>query len=998
MAIQKQGYNIKFGSGLDLKTDPNQVEAGKFLALQNTVFNTGGLVTKRNGFGLLTTLPNTTYTNIRTLNDNLVATGVNISTYSQDTNQWINQGIVQPVSLSTIPLVRNSKSQIIVDGVVAANGLVCTAWLESGTSYYEISDSVTGNAIVHPTALPSTSNVARVFILGNYFVITYLATVSGTPHLQYVAIPLTSPTSPTAPADISTQVTSINAGYDGFVVNNALYLAWDSTGGQIRMKSISSTLVSTGTGSIAGHVSDLMSVTADSSGNTAVIWVSFWDNTSKNAYTAAFSPAFVSILAPTQFITNVAIAELTSVANNQVNNILFENINQYSFSAIRTDFISKLAVTQAGSVGPTTVLLRSTGLASKAFMDTDGKNYVIVAYNQTFQPTYFLTDFNGHILMKLAYSNGVGVYGNSQVLPSVTHLGSNFSFTYLFRDLLVPVNKTQGVVNVDGVYSQTGINLATFTLSNVQQVDSEIARTLHLTGGLLWMFDSVNAVEHGFNVWPEDIAVTASTTGGNLADQTYFYQVTYEWTDAQGNIHRSAPSIPDKQVNTGGGTSSNTIDIPTLRLTYKTQVRIVIYRWSTAQQNYYQITSISNPLLNNPAVDSVQYVDTQSDADILGNPLIYTTGGVVENIGAPANTVTTLFKSRLFLVDAEDRDLLWYSKQVIETTPVEMSDLFTIYVAPTAGAQGSTGHITALSALDDKLIVFKKSALYYITGTGPDNTGANNDFSDPVFITGTVGCANEASIVQMPMGLMFQSDKGIWLLRRDLQTVYVGAPVEAYNSNVVKSALCVPGTNQVRFTLDNGIVLMYDYYYDQWGTFNGVPAISSTLNNSMHTFLNKYGQVLRETPGAYIDNTHPVLISYTTAWIKLTDLQGFQRAYYLYLLSNYLTPHKLAVNVAYDYNNAQTQTSMISPSNYSTPYGSDTLYGSTPAYGGSSTVEQWRVFFQRQKCQAIQVSVTEVYDPSLGVPAGAGLTMSGFNLVVGAKGTYPRLPSSNSVG
>lgn len=1002
MAIQKQGFNIQFGQGIETKMDPDQVPAGKFLSLENAVFNIGGQITKRSGFGLLTTLPNTTNTNLRTLNDNLVATGQTLSTYSADTDQWVLQGSTHPVDVSVQPLVRNASSQTVVDAAVAANGLVCTAYTDSTGAHYQVQDSVTGQAVVHATPfINNTATACRVFLLGNYFVITYLVTIAATPHLQYIALPVNNPSMVTTPADVSTLVSGLTAGYDAVVTGNSMYLAWESTAGDIRLLSLSSTLVTTNTQSIAGHDSDLMSLTADESGSNPVIWVSFWDSVSQDGYTAAFNQMLTPVLAPTLFLTNVVIHQLTSKANAQLLTLLYENVNTYSYAPnARTDFVTKNTVTQAGVVGSSSVVLRSVGIQSKMFADADHNYYVLLTYGQTLQPTYFLSNLSGNIIAKLAYSNGAG-YTADQILASVSVLGSVFTLPYLFKDLIVPVNKDQGVATVAGVYAQNGANLASFNLGTVHQYDSEIARTLHLTGGLLWMFDSVKPVEHGFNVWPEDIGVSTSGAGGSLSAQQYFYQVTYEWTDAQGNIHRSAPSIPVGQV-TIGATSSNTLNIPTLRLTYKTTpnaVRIVVYRWSTAQQNYYQITSISSPLLNNPSVDSVTYVDTKSDTQILGNPLIYTTGGVIENIGAPASSASTLFKSRFFLVDAEDRNLLWYSKQVIEATPVELSDLFTIFVAPTAGAQGSTGNITALSALDDKLIIFKRSAMYYVVGSGPDNTGANNDFSDPVFITGAVGCANQASIVQMPMGLMFQSDKGIWILGRDLSTKYIGAPVQGFNDSLINSALCIPGTNQVRFTLDNGNVLMYDYYYDQWATFSGVPAISSTLQNSTHTFLNQYGQVLQERSGTYIDNTHPVLLSYTTAWLKVSEmLQGFQRAYYLYLLSNYLTPHKLNVQIAYDFDNALRQNSVISPTNYSTPYGSDPLYGSTPTYGGVSGVEQWRVFFQRQKCQAIQVTVNEVYDPSFAVPAGAGLTMSGFNIVIGSKGTHPRLPSSNSVG
>jgi hypothetical protein len=350
-------------------------------------------------------------------------------------------------------------------------------------------------------------------------------------------------------------------------------------------------------------------------------------------------------------------------------------------------------------------------------------------------------------------------------------------------------------------------------------------------------------------------------------------------------------------------------------------------------------------------------------------------------------------------VDAEDNNLLWFSKEVIEATPVEMSDLLTIFIAPTTSAQGNTGPVTAASSMDDKLILFKENAIYYINGIGPDNTGANSQYSDAIFITSTIGCINQQSIVFMPSGLMFQSDKGIWLLGRDLSTNYIGAPVEAFTQNaVVQSAVNVPGTNQVLFTLNTGVTLMYDYYYQQWGTFTNVPAISSTLYQGLHTYINSLGKVFQETPGTYLDGSSPVLMSFTTSWFNLAGLQGYQRAYFFYLLGTYITPHKLQIQIAYDYNQSPPQTTMISPDNYSGAWGSDQLWGSSSPWGGAPTLEQWRVFFQQGKCEAFQITINEVYDGTFGVPAGAGLTISGLDLIIGQKSGYPRIPSSRYVG
>src|SRR5260221_77227 len=83
-----------------------------------------------------------------------------------------------------------------------------------------------------------------------------------------------------------------------------------------------------------------------------------------------------------------------------------------------------------------------------------------------------------------------------------------------------------------------------------------------------------------------------------------------------------------------------------------------------------------------------------------------------------------LYKNRLILIDAENRNKRWYSKTTLPNTPVEMSDLFTQAADPRFGEQA------ALAIMDDKLIVFKANAIFYQTGDGPDSTGANNDFTE----------------------------------------------------------------------------------------------------------------------------------------------------------------------------------------------------------------------------------------------------------------------------
>lgn len=1087
MALDKQNLDMPFSQGLNTKSDPFRVPFGQFLSLENTIFDVEGRLTKRNGYGALASLPDPTSTFLTTFNDNLTAVGDRFFAYSEGSMSWVDKGPLRSVDLNVLPLVRNSLSQTQADGCIADNGWICTAYTQEGNgdpSYsYTISDSVTGQNIVGPVALPNAAGSPRVYLLGNYFVIVYLAELAATPRILYTAI-----NSRTGAEVITEEITntvepSSACPFDAIVANNQLFVAWNGSdlGGAVRISKLDSALTVYADIQYPGYVGTIFSVTADTTTPTPVIYVSFFDSGSGDGTSLAINQNLLEVLAPTDLGAVGDWVNITSLASDGVCTILYDVTDTYANSPDRTDRVEKMTITQGGTVSALSVVVRSVGLASKVF-ELEGVLYFLGAYGSEFQPSYFLCNDSGDVLSKLAYSNGGG-FVNGGGLPSV-NLDSNIArIVYIRKNILQAVSTNQQLASnrtddVAPIFAQTGVNLAGFEIGTSDLGAGEIGNDLHITGGFVWMYDGVTPVEHGFHLYPEFVFSTPDVQDGGMADQQYYYVATYEWADNQGNLFRSAPSVPVgalpgsvtpvtttsvfssgattltvldatglfpgqviTDATTGGnilaGTTivsvdydANTIvisnptqgnsagspgdtlstsqvcsvelEIPTLRLTYKIDnpVRIVIYRWSTAQQTYYQVTSIDSPLLNDTTVDSVTYLDTSNDNQILGNNILYTTGGVVENIAAPACAAMTLYKSRLVVLDSEDRNSLWFSKQVIQGVPAEMSDLFTLYVSPTVSAQGSTGPVTTLAALDDKLILFKSNAAYYIVGSGPDNTGANNDFSEPVFITSTVGCTNQQSLVFIPSGLMFQSDKGIWLLGRDLSTKYIGAAVEHFtNEGLVQSAVNVPGTNQVRFTLDSGVTLMYDYYYNQWGTFTNVPAISSTLYNGLHTYLDSLGRVFQETPDRYTDRSQPVLMSFTTSWINLAGVQGFERAYEFYVLGNYISPHKLFLKVAYDYNPSPQQQSIITPDNNPNRWGDEQLWGSGGPWGGEGgNVEQWRVFFKKQKCQSFQLSMQEVFDATYGPTPGAGLTLSGLNIVVGAKKGRPTLKAARSVG
>lgn len=1104
--LVKQAIDVSFAQGLDSKTDPKRVQVGKFVQLQNSVFTKAGLLQKRNGFAALPSLPDTTYSYLTTLNENLTAIGPNIAAINASDDSWVSRGSIEPLSLSAMPLLRNNFNQTLGDSAVAPNGLVCTAYIEyNGSTYtnkFVIADSTTGQNITTPTTLTSantTKNGMRVFVLGDYFIVLYTSVVTGTSYVTYAAIPIAEPSTVTTATMFAYQSAQSATLFDGVVFNNQLYISYCYNNGDILVGALTAELFVVSPPFVHSGAASVLTMCADATtGNIFTVWY----DTSASECICLVVDRFLRAQFPFVLMSTFQPVNIGCVATDGFIGVFYEAPNDYaswSSGDVASNYVTSQIFAYPGSPSAQVTVIRSVGLASKPFL-IGTTVYFLAAFESTYQPTYFLINGTAStaaapvIAAKLAYENGGGYLTSG--LPGVTVTDNVAQVPYLYKDLITSANKATFVTappgnQAGGIYSQTGINLATFTFGTQNLDTAEIGGDLHISGGFLWMYDGFLPVEHNFFLWPDtDAAVTtdvasftytpksptgtttlgstsitlSSATGvvvgmqisdasnpsyilggtiitglsglvatmsteathaisgdtlhisglmaskpdGSTYENAYYYQFTYEWTDNQGNAFRSAPSIPVAvtTANNSDMSGSVTLNIPTLRLTAKTvnPVKICVYRWSVANQEYYQTTSITQPLLNSTTTDMVTFVDINSDATILGNNLIYTTGGVAEDVNAPASDVMTLFDTRLWLVDAEDPNVLWYSKQVIEATPVEMSDLFTLYVPPTTSTQGPTGPILTLAPMDDKLIIGKANSFLYINGTGPDNTGANSQYSPATFITSTVGCANQASIVLMPEGLMFQSDKGIWLLDRGLNTSYIGAPVEDFTTGAtVTSAVNVPETNQVRFTLSTGVTLMYDYYYEQWGTFVGpaVNAVSSCIYDGFHTTINALGAAFQEADGTYLDGAVPVLMMFQTGPLNLGTLQGYQRAYFFYILGEYISPHKLVVSLAYDYSKSPSQQTIVSPINYSPPFGagpSQSPFGQGNPYGGPGSLEDQRVFLERQRCQAFSIQIQEIFDATLGAPAGAGLTISGLNIVLAFKRGFRPQSSATSSG
>lgn len=997
MGPVKTPVALSFRGGIDTKTDPKQVLPTSLLSLQNGIFKNAGAIAKRWGYTALGTgilgsaLSISSCFALHAFNEELLLyDGASAYSYSPARNGWISRGKVVSVIQTNAQIVRNSNQQVAPD-FASSGGVDVFAYEDSGGGIlYTIADSTTGTLLLvnQPLYVGIPSSAARPKCIA-FAGLIYIFFVSGS-QLLYVTINPQAPTVQASAPNTLLNGLSNPAYYDACVSGSQLFLAY-YTPTQVLLSAFASSQIQwTATVATQSSVPTGCLNVAGDVGNNA--WVTYADSgagsvsCSSRVYAANGAPrtaATQTVVAPA-----VLFAITGAVSPGEVLSIFAEVTGSAPYNEyILTNTWTDIVLGNPANACP--VFARSVGLASKPFFNGSAL-YLNVAFTSNLQPTYFTLDATGNVVAKVNASLGGGRLTDA-IVPECPQVSSGV-FKY--------ANLVKGAVNTQGgaVVSLLGVNATKLDFIDSNHfISAPINGGLYTVGGILQSYDGAQYVEHGFNVYPEPVNVNGTGTGGNLGTGTYNYVVTYEWTDNNGLTQVSTPSVAASVTFGSGTTNSVTVAVPTLRLTKKANVRIVIYRTAANGVTLTRVTSATAPLYNNPAVDSVTFNDTASDASIAGSSALYTQplvqlgNPILPNSAPPSCTIAATYADRLWLGGLDDPFTLWYSKQSVQGLPMEFSSLQTLRIDPDGGG------ISALARMDEKFVIFKTNAVFYLIGQGPTATGDANDLQDPIQIpSADVGCANQRTIASTPMGLLFWSGSAIYLLDRNLNVSYIGAPVEAYTNpngasyaGAVTSATVVP--NQwVIFTTTSGVALVFDYLFGQWSTFTNHAAVDSDLylgGGNLFVWASSSGQVFEQTPAAFTDAGSPISLSLTTAWINPGVIQGYQRVYHAFILGTYKGTHTLNVWVGTDYLDQFTQLAAI-PSDSTLgigSFGSSSPFGSDPLFGQSTTDPDQSVYTFRvdvlQKCTAIRFQISDQQS----APGNEGFSLSAMTLVLGVK-------------
>lgn len=979
MDVQEQHIALPFNAGVDTKTDPKLVQAPMLTRLENAIFTRGGSLQKRQGYLHLSNLVSDgaaieTGAALATFNDELLLFNDKTAySYSSTNDNWLSRSTSLSIKSTKRAIIHNEAEQTSPDMARIGN-IAVVAWNDStGGVRASVLDLETGVYTVSNISLTGTGVNPRCLAIGQHLFVLY---VVGT-ELRLRRLSAGIPTSFDSEMTLVTNLAASKL-YDAISRTASGLFAYSTSGAAIRVAYITENgfLGTSANGfpdavTIADDATHALTVAADLNG---LLFVGYYNNTTGTRAFARNSD-LTSSFAPVTLASSVAavVRNITAVDVGDHMQWIWETTHATSTK----HFLTTNTLSYAGSPGTASILRRSVGLASKAWT-YNGLALVLAAFDSALQSTYFTIAHDGTVTGRHLTALGGGLTEISQ-LPNVFSSGSG-----QFSAVLCETGRLRS--DNDAIFSLRGIALLTEDFENVNRFGSaQLGQNLHFAGASVQAYDGSQFTEHGFHLFPEDASATPSGSGGTITSGTYTYNVCYEWTDVQGQLHRSIPGVI-ADVTVTGPTGSVAITIPTLRLTTKLGVRVVVYRTTAADASvFYRITSITSPVLNDPTVDSVMVSDIYPDTTIQSHDLLYTVGGVLENDPPPPCSVIVASKNRLFAINDEDGGI-WYTKPHVIGEGASWS------AAQQIVREGIKP--TALATMDDKVIVFEASRIYAFAGDGPNVLGQNNTFSSIELVNTDVGCDSAPSVIRTSDGIMFKSHKGIYMLDRSLQLSYVGAPVEVYNDDEITGATLLGDANQVRFTARSGVALVYDLYFRQWSVFTNHLAASAALWKNTYVFLSPVGIVSRETSDAFLDNGVSYSLVVQTAWINLAQLQGFQRVRRLALLGDLASSHTLSVDIGYDYSDFYTDQLLfvtddvlpLTPFGDSTPFGSDTVYGSV-----EDGVYQFRAVMPRQKCQSVRF----LFQDTGG--SGRSYSLSGLDLLLGVKRGLAKLRSAKSL-
>lgn len=942
--------------GLAEGIDPKQAPPGTLSLAENCIRRKSGLVEKRWGTRYLgSTAFFTTATRILIRGDELAVTdGADVWSYAALAAAWEHVGPIADVGLTWDTLLDINDGARLADIAMLSDGRLVVAWSIGDASaevpgdvFYQIIDrSSGGSRTTRPTLVSSGTSAdhIRIVVNGTDFAIVMNDTSSTNIDAWLSAtgglVTLTNINHQGYPFDavaLGARFAVVWLKTGGPESNAILVETWDFATGTPQ---VGPTIVKSGVTSV-----DSFSIDGRTGESLFIAWATFGAGFGVGVAIAVHNPlSLVQTLAPTVIDASLNVDSTVGVCRYDATTyvLMWTGVTSasgsYYPSLVQTKLVTTSGTTSAsrlswGLVG----LTRPFMLGGKPYVymgdyrwqNIAGTNSYLVAIETAEADFgYWPHRLTGIVDVLAAGEWPTPAFGTNSKgwLPNVVVASATEMLAPLpFQAQLVASDIVNGLGPV-----RWGVRLVSATTGTSRPPD--MWRTVQIGAELYWCagceqaYDGVNVFDFGAHQAAIiDAAQTTSAGGGGLSAGNYLYSTVPEYRSQAGILHRG-PTCPPVTVATGAA-SRTTLKyvapfLSNKRLAVETndnpmRPTVPIYRSKVNGTTLYRLTVLPTLNVSNPdfVTGPTTFLDTRADLGI-GNGAVlasqaplYTTGGELDDLPTPALYTQWLHRNRIWGI-LGDRRTVGFSKDFTQNVGVapgfHPTFIFSFNDVLTAGA-----------SMDDKSIVFSSSRIWFVLGDGPARNGQNSTFEAPIKVQTDVGCTSGRSVVSMPDGIMFQSARGIYLLTRGLEVVFIGKAVQdeldAYP--VVTSAVLVAAQNQVRFTCNNtagtaGIVLVFDYLEKQWvrskytdtqaGTY-GCPIADAAMWQGQWTFVTPTGAVFVEDTTTHRDaGTTWVPLSWAIASVAGAGPLGFQRVRKAFLLADRVTDCDLTLAFDYD--------------------------------------------------------------------------------------------------
>lgn len=400
----------------------------------------------------------------------------------------------------------------------------------------------------------------------------------------------------------------------------------------------------------------------------------------------------------------------------------------------------------------------------------------------------------------------------------------------------------------------------------------------------------------------------------------YFFRAVYTWLDAAGDRWFSAPSYAERDgdgfthtttsitVNPiGGGTIPPTAQQLSVTVTipqcfsgmvsgadyFKNSMEVWLYMTNSETPNILFLAAqvradhnATNSFYYDPFSQSCVATFLLNDEPFSTNDQIYTAGGELENSPAPACRVLEAHRDRLFAISSYDNNV-YYSKPRMGGRGLEWCQQTQLFQIPERGL--------GLASNETCLMIFTNRGVYAIEGYGPSVTGQPAQaFGALQLISNQMGLYEVNSCKTTPIGVIFRTNKGWWLIDRTLSMSYIGDGIDGMIASTDRTiAVSVDQKKAViRIMMDNPTgspdYRQYNYWYDSKRWSVDTTALAYRYKDAMvlgddYFVIDPFDVVASSGPnygvtwldGQFDTNGHGPVVS--TGWITVSNMAMLKR-------------------------------------------------------------------------------------------------------------------------